>query len=289
MAENQRGGLLGCVEAELLSLESGTLPQKSHSHYSCEMLYVLKGTASLTADSEKYICTKGSVFFIHSSVVHTVTSGPGTRVISLSFDPNRLCGREGVLEELPMILQSAQNSFCADPFFPDGSLCGGTVEQNFRDCLSEARGSGYARDEAMRACTGRIIIEIIRKWIEKGFSPNLGKDIADGLDINTVALYIVRHVEEPLRVEELAKKCKMSYSYFAKCFRGKYGQSCKEYIESVRVARAEKLLLCTNNDLSFISQELCFSDCSHLIKVFKKHKGVTPRQFREQNGAGNDR
>ncbi|MGN1090834.1 MAG: helix-turn-helix domain-containing protein [Huintestinicola sp.] len=44
--------------------------------------------------------------------------------------------------------------------------------------------------------------------------------------------------------------------------------------------KAEELLLFTDYDLNYISQETGFSDCSHLIKSFKKYRGITPKQFR---------
>ena len=77
--------------------------------------------------------------------------------------------------------------------------------------------------------------------------------------------------------------CNMSYSYFAKNFKQYYGRSCKEYIEFIRVSKAADLLLFTDFDLSYISQETGFSDSSHLIKIFRKWKGVTPKQFKKQH------
>jgi len=75
----------------------------------------------------------------------------------------------------------------------------------------------------------------------------------------------------------------MSYSYFAKSFHNLYGRSCKEYIEFIRISKAEELLLFTDCDLSYISQETGFADSSHLIKTFRRLKGMTPRQYKLHN------
>ena len=75
----------------------------------------------------------------------------------------------------------------------------------------------------------------------------------------------------------------MSYPNFARLFKQKYNQSCKEYIEFIRLNKAEDLLLMTNIDLTYISNETGFADCSHLIRTFKKWKGVTPGQWRSKN------
>ena len=95
-----------------------------------------------------------------------------------------------------------------------------------------------------------------------------------------VSDYISQHYQEDLSVAELAEKFHMSYSYFAAIFKEYYGQTCKEMILTVRLQKAEDLLLFTDFDLTYISQETGFCDCSHFIKAFKQKYGVTPRKYR---------
>ena len=124
---------------------------------------------------------------------------------------------------------------------------------------------------------------MIRIWREQGF--NTDKAAAHSSETNSIraiTAYIDVHAGETIRVEELADMCNMSYSYFAKSFKQYYGRSCKEYIEFIRVSKAADLLLFTEFDLSYISQETGFSDSSHLIKTFRKWKGITPKQFKKQ-------
>ena len=98
-----------------------------------------------------------------------------------------------------------------------------------------------------------------------------------------ILVYIDRHSQENINIEELAHKYNMSYSYFAKLFLKYYGQSCKQYIEFVRLSKVENLLLFTGHDLSYIAGETGFADCSHLIRTFKKRYQMTPKQFRLQH------
>ena len=95
--------------------------------------------------------------------------------------------------------------------------------------------------------------------------------------------YIEKHYNEPIKISSLAGMCGMSYSNFAKLFKQTYHQSCKEYIEFTRINKAEDLALMTNLDLTSISNETGFADCSHLIRTFKKWKCVTPGQLRNKN------
>ena len=127
-------------------------------------------------------------------------------------------------------------------------------------------------------------MQLIRIWREQGFDTDQAINNSSEVDsIHSITEYIDAHAGEPIKVEDLADMCNMSYSYFAKNFKQYYGRSCKEYIEFIRVSKAEDMLLFTDFDLSYISQETGFSDSSHLIKIFKKWKGVTPKQFKKQH------
>ena len=75
----------------------------------------------------------------------------------------------------------------------------------------------------------------------------------------------------------------MINSYFAKMFLIHYGQSCKQYIEFIRLNKVENLLLFTDYDLNFIATETGFADCSHLIRTYKKHYQITQKQFRHRS------
>jgi len=139
----------------------------------------------------------------------------------------------------------------------------------------------YGYDLVVQADLSSLLVSIIRYWLEQGMvldgdSPDDESQCA----LEEITEYIDTHMKEKLQVEQLAAMCGMSYSYFARRFRDLYGTSCKEYIEAMRIYKVEELLLFTQYDLSRISQETGFSDCSHMIKSFKKRRGITPKQFR---------
>ena len=64
-----------------------------------------------------------------------------------------------------------------------------------------------------------------------------------------IPAYIEQHISEPLRVEELARRCELSYPWFAKRFRELFGLSCKQFIEHVRTETVEQYLIYSDLDL----------------------------------------
>lgn len=159
----------------------------------------------------------------------------------------------------------------------------------FDHCIKEMNRRSFGYDVIVSAQIVNLLTELIRAWMTKGHTLDdvfLNKS-DDKHAFHTITEYIQEHYGEPLRIEKLAERCGMSYSYFAKLFRETYHQSCKEYIEFIRITKVTDLLLFTNLDLTYISQETGFADCSHLIRVFRKWKGCTPRQWvkqRKDNG-----
>ena len=124
-----------------------------------------------------------------------------------------------------------------------------------------------------------LLIEIARK-IDKPTKQTGEKHAEQNLSFYHILEYIDTHSSERLEVAQLADLCHMSYSNFARLFRENYGRSCKEYIQYIRLNKAQDLLLNSDFDLDYIAQETGFFDCSHFIKAYKNLRGITPKQER---------
>lgn len=64
------------------------------------------------------------------------------------------------------------------------------------------------------------------------------------------------------------------------------GVTFTDYLNSLKVEHACKLLTETNLSIIDISLSTGFEDQSYFTKVFKKAKGVTPKMYRSANAAG---
>ena len=156
-------------------------------------------------------------------------------------------------------------------------------EKIFMSCIDEMNNRKYGYDLMLKNHIYSLLMKIVRSWLDSGLIIE-SRDFSDenSFNIDSITEYIDSSMNDSPKVNEIAEKCGMSYSCFAKKFREMYGMSCKEYIERMRIFKAEEFLLFTDYDLNFISQETGFSDCSHMIKSFKNLRGITPKQFRMQ-------
>ena len=119
--------------------------------------------------------------------------------------------------------------------------------------------------------------DFIKRVHKKRSNPKLSAVIQHCCD------YIELHVEEKLRIRDLAQKFGYTEYYLSKRFKKEVGVTINTYIKYVKVERAKLLLLTTDLDVGEISEILCFSSRSYLGEVFAEVTGFTPAQYRQQH------
>lgn len=273
-------------EAFLYDTSYMAFPIRPHWHYFMEIIYMLEGTGLVECNGKTYVVEAGDMILFHPEMVHAIYTATNMPLIyeGLKFDVNKLYTENSYAPHLRVILESAKKCEEADICFKEEAIRDLRVKEIFEECRNELWNKDYGYDIIVHNKICYLLMHLIRIWRTQGFNTDkAASHMAETDSIHAITAYIDAHVGEALKVEDLADMCNMSYSYFAKNFKQYYGRSCKEYIEFIRVNKAVDLLLFTNFDLSYISQETGFSDSSHLIKTFRKWKGVTPKQFKKQH------
>ena len=273
------------IDAFIFDTATMSFPVKQHWHYFAEMLYIIDGNALITCDDRNYVVKEGELIILPPSSVHSIThSGRGLKTFAgIKFDT---AGFQDTLTYTPSvanILSFARSENMKMHFGRQEaeSFC---CKEIFDACVNEFDEYRYGRETVLRSNVYRLFFAIVRHWIDEGLDiNNCPINPVDHYGIENIAEYIDEHLEENIRVSEIAGKCNMSYSGFASKFHALYGMTCKEYIEKMRIFKAEEYLLFTDNDLTFISEKTGFADTSHFIRTFKKHRGITPKQFRKQS------
>jgi len=92
--------------------------------------------------------------------------------------------------------------------------------------------------------------------------------------------YIAANYQRDLSLEEIARHCHLSPSYFSHLFREYTGQTLTAYIKRVRVEKAQQLLLTTDLSVGEIAREVGYQDPNYFSRVFKSVVGKTPYEYR---------
>lgn len=100
--------------------------------------------------------------------------------------------------------------------------------------------------------------------------------------LRSVKTYIREHLLSDLSVDQMAKDLYVSRSYLSTKFKNETGITLSSYIQERQIARAKDYLKNSDKSILEIATYLGFSSQGYFQNVFKKHTGMTPRQFREQ-------
>ena len=83
--------------------------------------------------------------------------------------------------------------------------------------------------------------------------------------------------------EDIASAAHICKSYAAILFRQTYGVTVTDYILSVRLGNAKKMLCCTDASGEIIAQSCGFCDLFYFSRIFKKKEGMAPSAVRERH------
>jgi two-component system response regulator YesN len=104
----------------------------------------------------------------------------------------------------------------------------------------------------------------------------------DSTIVKQVCEYVLEHIDEELSVKMLSEKMFISKSHLSYIFKQKFGVSLLEYITMVKIERAKRLLREENLKNYEIAYKLGFQDNEYFSKVFKRHTGMSPTEFRKK-------
>lgn len=100
--------------------------------------------------------------------------------------------------------------------------------------------------------------------------------------------YIHLHLDEPIRLADIAQAVGYTEYYLTKKFHRETGVRLSDYLRDARLEQASEALRSTHKSLQQISEELQFGSCNYFGKVFTKKYGISPAAYRQQAFAANE-
>lgn len=94
--------------------------------------------------------------------------------------------------------------------------------------------------------------------------------------------HIQFHLSDALTLEHLAKVCGVTPQYLSLSFSRAIGVPLMSYVTLRRLSAAEMILALTNERITDVAQLTGFSSSHSFAVVFKRHYGMSPRQYRQR-------
>lgn len=270
---------------ECLHYDSATdttdLPLRPHNHNFSQVMLVRKGVCRVLRNGVTLRVSQGEAIYIAPLIIHSVESDDGAPIVidSVKFRSSRLQAVPQTVRALRSLPVNASQAMLH-------SIIGADEVKAFRihhiidEIIAEDAKRRYAYAQQIHALLYMLIIAMVRFWHQKSEEFPQQPD-AERDPILDIPAYIEKHIAEPLRVEQLAEHCGLSYPWFASRFKAYFGISCKQCIQRLRIDAAEQYLIFTEMDLEEISRQTGYHDASHLVKDFRLLNGNTPGQYRE--------
>ncbi|WP_096515758.1 AraC family transcriptional regulator [Clostridium perfringens] len=244
-----------------------------HWHTECEIIRILEGEFILFIDKEKIVAKKNDIIFVHSGIFHG--GFPKDCIyecivfdMKLFLKDNNACTKQiydivnhnkVIAPKLPSNIQALNN--CCTSLFE----------------AMRVKSTGY--EFIAQGALYYLIGTILEHQLYVKNNKYTKKTKERFLQFKNVITLIENEYQNPLTLDDLSKASGMSPKYFCRFFHEMINKTPIEYLNYYRIEIACEKLLATELSITEIALNCGFNDVSYFIKTFKKHKGVTPKQY----------
>ena len=135
----------------------------------------------------------------------------------------------------------------------------------------------------------KLLIILHELSIDKGmrelstgqFAANVMHQHSSDESLGRVMDSLSRHYSEVIRLSEVAEMVNMSESSFCRFFKQHTSKSFIDFLTDIRLGAASRALIDSSLSIAEIGYDCGFNNLSNFNRIFKKKKGVTPSEFRD--------
>lgn len=154
---------------------------------------------------------------------------------------------------------------------------GDFVKKCFED-MRKAIELQYGRELRLQGLLGIFLSELIE---EAGRHVVISSNYKE-LYIKKSLQFVETNYSRKLNVPEMAKSVGLNKNYFSTFFKENMGVTPQQYIIKFRINKACELMSNQGLTISDISRSVGYDDTLGFSKIFKKEKGISPKNYREK-------
>jgi AraC family transcriptional regulator, L-rhamnose operon regulatory protein RhaS len=264
-----------------------------HKHHFYEMVYVMEGSGIHLLNGNQISYAAGSLFLLTPADVHAFEIAAPTAFCfiifnEIYFSPKASRQAEGpdfgqLFRKLELIFQNASQLLASPITAPEDKA---EVDFLVRLLMREATTQGLFYETVLQNSIF-LLLNLVARHIQRELGQTL-KAIHPRSEIGAVFGYVQQHIynKEALRIAAIADHFHKSKHYLGQYFKAHTGQSLKAYILDYKINLGKVRLRHSALTVAQIAEELGFTDESHFNKTFKQALGMSARQFRVRQEAG---
>jgi AraC-like DNA-binding protein/mannose-6-phosphate isomerase-like protein (cupin superfamily) len=259
------------------------MDSKLHTHGFFEIGFVLIGPCKMQFDKEEHILKGGEIYIIASGTTHDViaedekaiviTISIRRRTFSNSFF--NLLTQEDLLSYFFRNILFSKTSSNYLLFYTDNSK---ELRSIYRNLIVE----NYKDDFYFNSCSISWI-NILFSTLMRHYSDTVKfKNYAASNTHFSIILKYMQHNYKSVTLDSLASYFHYSEAYLSALIKKNTGHNFTTLLNKIKLSRALEYLNSTTSTISEIAEHVGYNSEDYFSRVFKKHMGVSPSQYKKQ-------
>jgi len=243
-----------------------------HYHDELEFITVYEGSLVCTVYDREYFAEAGDVIFVNARVPHSTRRASPSRTGLLQFRESEFNDTE-----ITKIIKYSMR-FQSQVSYPITVFRDPDLFRVINEILDESTEKRKSYEIFIRSGVYRILGMLYREGIlsdaERLYRT---REVQKVLPILS---YVNANYSENITLEEVSERLGFDQSYFCRIFKTATGATFTEYLNFVRICKAESMLLKTHSSILEISEQVGFSSVSYFNRIFKRYLNCSPRFYR---------
>lgn len=250
----------------------------AHLHDDIEILIGNNGVEEVTVGNDVVRLEKGDIVIINRRVPHSTRDlVPYTNTTLLQFRTEKILSGEfeHMNRYLSILIATEEYLY---RFVPADDPNAAIIAELAEKMLNEQKNRDRNFDLFIRGYMEVLLGVLYRSNLLEDVSKNYNTEAVRR--IWPVIEYIDKNYGQAFTLDELCGILNMNRHYFCRLFKKATNTTPTEYINFVRVWKAENLLSTTDSSVLEISMAVGFSSVSYFNRTFKRLKNATPTEYR---------
>jgi AraC-like DNA-binding protein len=266
------------IEGTVLKTFVVTINQRElHFHNDIEILMVLKGSVYIDDGAKRYLLARDDIFVINRNELHSLTRTQESNLLMvIQFDLNFCKKYYPKINRIKFAKKHIENKNSPEYW--------NILKQGMLDiitCHTEKK-EGYAIE--MMSVLNHMLFGMINHdpFIELD-EKTAASENRHMKRLSDIIEFIQENYMNQISLKDIAQKENTSMYYLSHFIKTNLGISFREYLNRLRLERAEQLLIYTNLKPLDICMECGFSDYKYLKKAFASEFDCTIDEYRKKN------
>jgi YesN/AraC family two-component response regulator len=259
--------------AELSMVKGSEIPE--HVQICDEITYMVSGKAMVYSGDTCFEMSAGQVHFITKGMYHKI-------IAEADSTPHFLCFGYQVNPEYAELNDYIASVRKSSHFYTNDD---GSIKPHMQLLMNEY----YNYDSDSDVMLHHYFCQMMRLLtrLAKGAKRSVpGKK--NSASVNSVVYRVVKYIDKEYRniesVKQIAEKLSYSEYYLSHVFKEKMGVSYTDYLRTLRLKFAVSLFDRGLDSVKNVALLSGFTDPLYFSTVFKKHIGVSPKEYKEKIG-----